>query len=97
MAFAFYFDGKYFLELHALHAPVGYYKREITDDEYNARVSFAIQDFEAEHDIELYQLGRSGRHICIEDTPRNRRRYASLQRKAIDAAKALWADMREVS
>jgi hypothetical protein len=29
-------------------------------------------------DLKVYALGRSGRHICVEDTPINRRRYKHL-------------------
>lgn len=88
------YDG--YLELHALRAPVGHYRQDLQDnsDLYDAIVSEEICTFEADHDIELFMLGRSGRHVCIEDTPRNRRRYASLQRKAIKAAREMWASMR---
>lgn len=93
-------NGPCYLELHALRAPVGGYREEFqtsassVGDPYDFAVQHAIRMFEEENAIEIYQLGRSGRHICIEDTPRNRKRYASLQRKAIVAAKAMWAEMR---
>ena len=89
--------GRAYLELHALRAPVGRYLRkyEQSVDLYDLAVSEAIKDFERLHDVDVYQLGRSGRHICIADTPRNRKRYATLQRSAIAAARALWRTMRE--
>ena len=91
-----YYDGRTgYLELHALRAPVGPYATWAQDDDaYNFAIACAVQDFERENKIELYLLGRSGRHVCIEDTAKNRRRYKTLQRKAIAAAREVWADMR---
>lgn len=91
-----YFDGgKGYLELHAMRAPVGGYFEGLTDSTMNTIVQNTIELFERKHQIEILQLGRSGRHICIEDTPRNRRRYNSLQRKAIEAAQVMWKGMRK--
>lgn len=88
--------GPFYLELHALRAPVGSYHPDYQSHEaYDDAVTWAIKDFEYENTVQLFCLGRSGRHVCIEDTPRNRRRYASLRRKAIAAAEALWAEMRK--
>ncbi len=93
--YTLYRDGSAeYLELHALRAPVGNYLPELTDGQYDMLVMQAVQDFELENDVDIFQLGRSGRHICIKDTPANRKRYASLQRKAIAAAKAFWASVR---
>lgn len=92
--------GTPYLQLHALRAPLGPYVGVFAADldphntNYDIAVNDAVRAFEAEHDCKLVLLGRSGRHVCIEDTPRNRRRYVSLQRKAIAAAHALWAMMR---
>lgn len=87
--------GTTYLELHALRSPVGRYLPEVDSDTYDFRIREAIQVFEEENNVEVFELGRSGRHICIEDTPTNRRRYASLSRKAIEAAKDVWTGMRE--
>ena len=83
-----------YLELHALRAPVGGY-RNMTDDDFETATADAIADFEREHDVAIHQLGRSGRHICVADTPKNRKRYAVLRTAAIDAARALWKSLRE--
>jgi hypothetical protein len=89
-------NGPYYLELHALRAPVGDYHPDYQENAaYDDAVAWAIKDFEFANQIELFCLGRSGRHICIADTPRNRRRYASLRRKAIAAARAMWDEMRK--
>lgn len=89
-------NGPFYLELHALRAPVGGYLQELVDnpDRYDSAVLTALHAFERDNDVTIYTLGRSGRHICIEDTPRNRRRYTLLRRKAIAAAQAMWATMR---
>ena len=91
-----YIDGATYLELHALRAPVGNYRAFYGDDHgmaYSEAIEDARQAFEEANGVSVWFLGRSGRHVCIDDTPRNRRRYRSLQRKAIDAAHALWQSM----
>lgn len=89
------YDG--YLELHALRAPTGNYLPELQENSelYDAIVSEEICMFEQDNAVELFMLGRSGRHVCIEDTPQNRRRYARLQRKAREAAEAMWRSMRD--
>lgn len=97
MSIRTYRDGNTtFLELHAMRAPVGGYAHWITNDDesYNFAVHCAIVDFQEAYGVSIYQLGRSGRHICITDTPAHRRRYARLSQAAINAARAMWADMR---
>lgn len=86
-----------YLELHAMRAPVGRYLPEYEQDQtlYDRDVAETIERFELEEDVTIVCLGRSGRHICIEDTPANRRRFWLLQRKAIDATREMWAEMRE--
>lgn len=94
-----YYDGRQgYLELHAMRSPVGNYRKRYVDhpESYDIAVQLAIEDFEADHDCEILCLGRNGRHICLEDTPRNRERYDKLQALAIKAVKALWASMRTV-
>lgn len=48
------------------------------DDLYELLVDQACDKFKEKTGVEIYCLGRSGRHICVEDTPQNRRRYRSL-------------------
>lgn len=92
-------SGRTYLELHAMRAPVGHYittgNSSIDQSVYDNAVETAVFLFESLNNIEVLQLGRSARHICIEDTSTNRRRYASLQRKAISATRAMWQAMRE--
>lgn len=86
-----------YLELHAMRAPVGGYLPGFQDSatEYDMEVAACIEDFEMEFDVDVIQLGRSGRHICIEDTPQNRARYDMLRTEAIARTRAMWAEMRE--
>lgn len=81
------------LELFSGRSPVGGY-REDAEGDWDFALECAIRDFNERHAVTLYTLGRSGRHICIEDTPRNRRRYSSLCQHAERAARAFWASMR---
>ena len=97
----YYCDGsRRYLELHALRAPVGGYTGDFDPENdprgeaYNVATMEAIRAFEARHHVTIYTLGRSGRHICIEDTAQNRRRYTRLSKAATEAAHALWASMR---
>lgn len=95
-----YHDGrKAYLELHAMRAPLGPYsgayseERDPHGDAYNYCVGLAVEAFEHDMGVKVFQLGRSGRHICVEDTPKNRKRYVVLRHAAITAAKEMWAAM----
>ncbi len=57
---------------------------------YNVVVGIAIDKLE-EHfkDLTVYCEGRSGRHICIDDTPINRRRFSAVQEYALRLEKAV--------
>lgn len=97
--------GASYLELHALRAPVGGYVGRFSEETagprraeaaWNEATHAAIEAFEKTYAPEgkVLLLGRSGRHVCIEDTPRNRKRYVDLRQYAIDAAHDLWRKMR---
>jgi hypothetical protein len=78
--FKFYHEwhGDQYLELHANHT-VWKINKEFSWDDYNAEVDICILNMQYHFkDLTVYQLGRSGRHICVEDTPINRRRYKHL-------------------
>jgi len=45
---------------------------------YYSLVYSACQKFQEKSGVEVFLLGRSGRHVCVEDTDQNRRRYRSL-------------------
>lgn len=50
-------------------------------EEYNMQVQDAFDDFKSETGVELYSLGRSGRHICVELNYDNALRYDELVAK----------------
>ena len=45
---------------------------------YQSLVDEACDKFEQKSGVEVFLLGRNGRHVCVEDTDQNRRRYRSL-------------------
>lgn len=59
------------------------------DDMYYQLVDSKIAEFEEETGQELYFLGRSGRHVCVEDTADNVLMYAELR----DIAERLEAEV----
>ncbi len=92
-----YADGPtQYLELHARRAPIfrdGFYAGMTEADVENATQN-AVAAFQDEQGVELFQLGRSGRHVCVEDTPDNRKHFQRLQRAANNACDALFESFR---
>lgn len=84
--YKFYYgeDGEHYLELHDSHTLWDINCESFDCDEYEFIVSQAIKTMEEKHkNLKVYLLGRSGRHVCVEDSPVNRRRYQSLVNTAI--------------
>lgn len=72
-----YNDGRY-LELHDNHT-LWKISVDVPEKRYNDEIELLIWDMERHYkDLKVFMLGRSGRHICVEDTPANRRRYRHL-------------------
>lgn len=46
---------------------------------YNILVQDCISEFEDIYGTRLLLLGRSGRHVCVENTPNNRKSYCRMQ------------------
>jgi len=42
---------------------------------YGGLLDACINAFEKIYGCKIYMLGRSGRHICVENTPKNRQSY----------------------
>ena len=78
--------GKVFIQLsanwtlHNLPDSAKYIDDDIFSNIYDNLVRIACQKFYVEAGIRLYCLGRSGRHICVEDTVENAIKYKKLQR-----------------
>jgi hypothetical protein len=75
----FYTDGgQQYLELHDHHTIWNINKRFSLND-YADAICFARLDMQSYFkDLKVYYLGRSGRHVCVDDTPVNRGRYHVL-------------------
>lgn len=78
--FKFYkeWNGNTYLELHCNHT-LWKINKPFNFENYEFEVLNAIFTMKNHFkDLEVLQLGRSGRHICVLDTPTNRKRYKSL-------------------
>lgn len=77
------------LELHDHHT-LWDIEKPIDKEEYNFIVQYAIDILEKRYkSLTVYCEGRSGRHICIDDTPTNRRRFKCVQAYAKKLEKAV--------
>ncbi len=78
--FKFYHDwgGGTYLELHS-NRTLWDIDKPFNFNDYEAEVFISVLELESHFkNLEVFQLGRSGRHICVPDTPINRRRYKHL-------------------
>ncbi len=78
-SFKFYNDnGRQYLELHDHHT-IWAINKPFGLDDYADAICSARLDMQSHFkDLKVYYLGRSGRHVCVDDTPVNRRRYHVL-------------------
>ena len=71
-------DGFKYLELHDHHT-IWQIDNNFKWEDYEDYVSICLYNMEKHFkDLNVYTLGRSGRHVCVDDTPTNRRRYNHL-------------------
>lgn len=78
--FKFYheYHGDRYLELHDHHT-IWAINKPFNESDYEEEVSICLWNLEQHFkNLKVYALGRSGRHICVDDTPVNRRRYKHL-------------------
>jgi hypothetical protein len=47
---------------------------------YNMLCDEKKAEFEEIYQVEVFCLGRSGRHVCVRDTAKNRMSYANMKR-----------------
>lgn len=92
------YEGK--LELTAEHVYWKFYNPRFTDDPcfddiYRMMVQDEIDDFKKKFGQDIYLLGRSGRHVCVDDTPENRERYFEMQSEAESQINGLIARVNE--
>jgi hypothetical protein len=74
-----------FLELHARRITLN--NSLVTDEDeqqclWDFCVESAIEEFVATTGQPIYLLGRSNRHVCVDDIPENSRHFDRLQRLA---------------
>lgn len=55
-------------------------KEEDFEPYYQYLVDVCSNEFRDIYGCDFYMLGRSGRHICVEDTPANRQSYCRMKR-----------------
>lgn len=75
------------LELHAERVAWWPDALGVEMDEWNIRVELACRAFEEQTGVEVECLGRSGRHVCVADTPANSKNYRHLKAKALKLAR----------
>lgn len=46
---------------------------------YQQLIDECNENFKKIYGCEFYMLGRSGRHVCVEDTPQNRQRWYRMK------------------
>lgn len=68
----------------------------ISEDDYIRIVDGAAEDFEAETGEQVYLLGRSGRHVCVDLTPKNLLNFDELQKKQEELEKQVIADANSI-
>lgn len=86
-----YGEGPY-LQLHDHHTLWQIDNLELIglDDVIWLSITSQLQRLESSYkNLTVYALGRSGRHICIDDTPINRRRYTAIQNKCFELEEEL--------
>lgn len=77
-----------YLELHA-NRTVWKLEKGISDDLYVNLVHEKVLKFEKETGVDIYLLGRSGRHVCVELNATNLERYTQLKEKALELEEEL--------
>ena len=89
-------DNRSYLQLHDNHTlnqinipDTDTYTDKEIDEIYYQLVSSKVAEFEEETGLDLYLLGRSGRHVCVEDTADNVLMYPELR----DLAERLEAEV----
>ena len=92
------YEGK--LELTAEHVYWKFYNPRFTDDPcfediYQMMVQDEIDNFKKKFGQDIYLLGRSGRHVCVDDTPENRERYFEMQSEVESQINGLIARVNE--
>lgn len=49
-------------------------------EDYNANIDALSQEFQRLYNTDLLLVGRSGRHVCVRNTPANRKNMCRMKR-----------------
>lgn len=74
--------GEAMLELHDEHT-LWKVRGDIEDEDYGLIVEDLCGAFQGETGVQVGCFGRSGRHVCIPDTPMNRLNYGRYRKLAL--------------
>ena len=80
-------DSKVYLELHANHSAWNLENPTKSDSDWASLVEEAVLTFEEETGTSVFLLGRSGRHVCVENNLENRQNYKKLRDLALGLEK----------
>lgn len=72
-----------YLQLHDNYTIWDLDNKKRLDDDYFDLVNLATEEFKDITGIDLHLLGRSGRHVCIEDNINNSKNYKRYQNLAL--------------
>lgn len=83
----YYDNGVSYLELHQNRTCWKLENDKKSDDDYLFLVEEAIKMFKEKTSVEIFLLGRSGRHVCVQDIPENSKRYIKLEKLSLELEK----------
>jgi hypothetical protein len=83
----YYDGGQEYLQLHDNRTLWKVTNKKFTDEDWQILSDSVVERFKNTTRVDLYLLGRSGRHACVENTEENRKQYKSLKRRALTLEK----------
>lgn len=89
-------DGRTYIQLSDNHTALQL-DCDIEPEMYGTLVDRAIEDFKQETGVDLYLLGRSGRHVCVDVNLHNLLNYATLCQVQSKLEKKVINDCREAA
>lgn len=63
---------------------------------YNCLVEEMVSEMSKKYGTEIYLLGRSGRHVCVENTDKNRKRYNRMVKEVRDRQEYIIEEMNNI-
>ena len=81
-------DGMNYLQLSDEHILWNVHSK-FDENEYDVLCKNALERLKNKYGVEFFMLGRSGRHVCVEDTLENRKNFGSMKSDVEDEQKEL--------